>query len=119
MDLMQALADHLAVVAMTLLLEWPLALAVVAIPLCIALMQRRIGGWTQRRRLNAARWGFVVGLAASVPLAFAFVGGGVGDLNYWLDWVFLAIVGLGVGGYVALVAYLLAGRRDVAAVQPG
>lgn len=115
---MEAMADHLAVVAMTLLLEWPLALAVVAVPLCIGLAQLRIGGWTQRRRLNAARWGFVGGVAAGVPLAFAFVGGGVGDLNYWLDWVFLTIVGLGAGGYVALVAYLLAGRRGSAVFQP-
>ena len=114
---MEALADHLAVVAMTLLLEWPLALAVVAVPLLVLLVQIRTGGWTQRRRLNAARWGFVAGVAAGVPLAFVVVGGGVGDLNYWLDWAFLTIVGLAAGGYVALLAYLLAGRRGPAAAQ--
>ncbi|RPI44679.1 MAG: hypothetical protein EHM59_12195 [Betaproteobacteria bacterium] len=97
---------------MTSLMQWPLAAALAAAPLLVWLFRRRALVPAAGYRCRLASIGFALGVAAGLVLAFAIVGGGFGDLRYWLDCVFLAAIALGAGLYVALLAYLGAGRTN-------
>ncbi len=106
---MAALLDHAAVVTMAVMMAWPLAAGAVLLPMALAVLQWRRGGWGSARRSRAAVGGFVLGLLAGGPAAFACFGGGIGDLRYWLDWAAVAAFAIGTGGYLGLIAYLAAG----------
>lgn len=106
---MDALMDHAAVVAMTVMMAWPLLMIAVLLPLTLAVLQRRRADWWSSRRSRAAVSGFVLGVLAGGPAAFALFGGGVGDLRYWLDWAVVAAFAIVAGAYLALIAYLAAG----------
>lgn len=106
---MDALMDQAAVIIMAAMMAWPAILVAVLLPLILAAVQWRRGGWASARRSRAAYGGFVLGLVAGAPGAFVCFGGGVGDLRYWLDWVAAAAFALGTGVYFGLIAYLAAG----------
>jgi hypothetical protein len=107
MDLMQGLLENLPVVAMLL---WAYAgwLAAAALLLALSALQAaRRGAWLDARRRRAATLTFLAALPLMAALAFALLGGGPGDMGYWLDWLFLGAICAGGALYAALAAYLL------------
>jgi len=103
---MQAVTDHLVVVLMAMLMDWPIWCAILAAPVLLALISLRYGGWSDRRRLRAAGLGFAIGAPLGAFAAFAIIGGTPDDLHYWVDVLALAAIALAAGAYAALLAYV-------------
>ncbi len=103
---MQGILENLPVGLMMVIEAWPLALLAAGLPLLLWIVALRRRGWCARNRRLGALGGGVLGLVLGPLLAFAVIGGGPGDLRYWLDWLFLATVAGAVALYSALLLYL-------------
>jgi hypothetical protein len=103
---MEGILDNLPVGAMMVIGVWPFALAAAGLPLLLLVRALRHGGWCHPRRRLAGLGGFIGGLVLGPMLAFAVIGGGLGDLRYWLDWLFLALITGACALYAALLLYL-------------
>jgi hypothetical protein len=103
---MDGILDNLPVGVMMVIGVWPFALAAVALPLLLLIRALPQGGWAHPRRRIAGLGGLIGGLVLGPMLAFAVIGGGIGDLRYWLDWLFLALVTGACGAYTGLLLYL-------------
>lgn len=103
---MEGILDNLPVGLMMIISVWPFALATAALPLLFLVSALRQGGWCHPRRRLAAIGGFIGGLVLGPLLAFAIIGGGIGDLRYWVDWLFLLAITGASAGYAALLLYL-------------
>lgn len=103
---MQGILENLPVGLMMALQAWPLALGVAGLPLLLWILALRKGGWCAPRRRMAALAGGILGLVLGPLLAFAMIGGGLGDLRYWMDWMFLALVTGAAAAYCGLLLYL-------------
>jgi len=103
---MEGILDNLPVGVMMVIGVWPLALAAAGLPLLLLINALHHRGWCHPRRRLAALGGFIGGLVLGPMLAFAVIGGGIGDLRYWLDWAFLAAITGMSSAYCGLVFYL-------------
>jgi uncharacterized membrane protein YphA (DoxX/SURF4 family) len=103
---MEGILDNLPVGLMMVIGVWPLALAAAGLPLLLLINALRHREWCHSRRRLAALGGFIGGLVLGPMLAFAVIGGGIGDLRYWLDWTFLAVITGMSSTYCGLVFYL-------------
>lgn len=103
---MQGLLENLPVGLMMAIEAWPLVLLAAGLPLLLWIIALRRGGWCAPRRRLGAIAGGIVGLVLGPLLAFAVIGGGLGDLRYWLDWLFLALLTVAAAAYGGLLLYL-------------
>ena len=110
---MQAVVEHLAVVAMTTLMAWPVALGLAVLPVVLITWRLRGGNWRDRRRWQAAKAALLFGAPAGMLLAFLFVGGHPRDLGYWLDWLFLIALAIAIAIYLAVLVFWALPPRTV------
>lgn len=103
---MEGILDNLPVGVMMIIDAWPSALAAAGLPLLLLVRALNQGEWCHPRRRLAALGGFIGGLVLGPLLAFAVIGGGLGDLRYWLDWLFLALITGAAAAYCSLLLYL-------------
>lgn len=103
---MQGILENLPVGLMMAIEAWPLVLLVTGLPLLLWIIALRKGGWCAPRRRLGALAGGILGLVLGPMLAFAAIGGSLGDLRYWLDWLFLALVIGAAAVYCGLLLYL-------------
>jgi hypothetical protein len=103
---MQGILENIPVGLMMAIEAWPLVLLVTGLPLLLWIVALRKGGWCAPRRRLGALAGGILGLVLGPMLAFAAIGGSLGDLRYWLDWLFLALVTGAAAVYCGLLLYL-------------
>jgi|GEM_PF-3378195 len=103
---MEGIIENLPVGVMMVIGVWPFALVTAGLPLLLLILTLRHGAWCHPRRRLAALGGFIGGLVLGPMLAFAVIGGGIGDLRYWMDWAFLAAITGASSIYCGLVFYL-------------
>lgn len=103
---MQGILENLPVGLMMAIEAWPLVLPVTGLPLLLWIVALRKGGWCAPRRRLGALAGGILGLVLGPMLAFAAIGGGLGDLRYWLDWLFLTLITGAAAVYCGLLLYL-------------
>ncbi len=108
---MEGILDNLPVGLMMIIGIWPIALVAAGLPLLLLMRALRDGRWCHPRRRFAAFGGFIGGLVLGPLLAFAVIGGGIGDLRYWMDWAFLAAITGASSIYCGLVFYLAMSPR--------
>jgi len=105
---MDALREYAAVLWMAILLNWPFALALVAVPVLLGVRRLRRTRRSRFSRRRAALLGFSLGVPAGVLLALAAAGGSFEDFGYWLDALFWAVLAAAIAVYAGIVTYLLA-----------
>jgi len=105
---MTGLTENLPVLVMLMVTDGLLVAILLGLLAAAGAYAARRRQWGNHRRRRVALVGLVVGAVAGVVLAFAAFGGGPGDLNYWVDWAFLACLAAGAGFYTALLGYLMA-----------
>ena len=108
---MQGILENLPVGLMMIISEWPFALVAAGLPLMLLIRALWHGGLKKRRWRLAVLGGAIGGIVLGPLLAFAVIGGGFGDLRYWLDWLLLALITGAVAIYCSLLLYLVMPSR--------